>query len=298
MTSARGAENDAAKKKARREREAKERALLRKELDDFVKKHVAAGTAAGRGYEREVKKRQDAIDEHYAGTIAGLEAARRQRKMKEAAAESAKLETQIQKLRAAPGHRSREKERKLEKLEEQLQGLRKRARGVLVHNEVKAAKKRSEATKAVAELRRKLAKARRDARAGQAKLVEELGKELAKAERKVAKLEANDRRKEELDGLSSRLDAVVARINPGTALAREAETCCTALTACRRLTRLDTSAELEALGAAVVAVEEAQRGGGKVRADVERALEAVEPGGSGFGRKRRLRKEVSDSASR
>ena len=49
--------NAAAKKKARREREKKERAALKKKLDDFVNKHEAAGTAAGRGYEAGVKKR-------------------------------------------------------------------------------------------------------------------------------------------------------------------------------------------------------------------------------------------------
>ena len=82
--------NAAAKKKARREREKKERAALKKKLNDFVKKHLALGTAAGHDYEEEVRKRQDAIDEHYAGTIAGKDAARKQRKKKAAAATHAK----------------------------------------------------------------------------------------------------------------------------------------------------------------------------------------------------------------
>ena len=48
--------------KARREEDAKKHARLKKELDDYVKEHVALGTATGRGYEKEVQKLQDAID--------------------------------------------------------------------------------------------------------------------------------------------------------------------------------------------------------------------------------------------
>ena len=227
---------------------------------------------------------QDAIDEHYAGTIAGREAELRQQKTKDAAAKIPELETQIQKLRDAPGRQSRETKRKLEGLEEELEKERKKARGVTKQHEAGAAKTRSDATKAVAKLRRELRKAVRE---GRAEDVAELEKELTKAERKVAKLEAIDRRTKLLDGLSSRLDAVVARTTPGTALAREAETCCTALTTRRKLKRRDTSAEDEALTAAVVALEKAQRGGGGLRDIVEKALKAMEPGGSSFGRKRR-----------
>ena len=129
---------------------------------------------------------QDAIDEHYAGTIAGKEAARRQQKMKDAAAESAKLQTQIKELREAPGRLSREKKRQLEELEAEAAAARKRARGVLKANEAKAAKKRSDATSAVAKLRQELRKALREKRAER---VSKLEKELAKAEQKVSKLE-------------------------------------------------------------------------------------------------------------
>ena len=283
--------------KARREEDAKKHARLKKELDDYVKEHVALGTATGRGYEKEVQKLQDAIDEHYAGTIAGKEAARRQQKMKDAAAESAKLQTQIKELREAPVRLSRKKRGELEGLEEELEKERKKARGVDMRKEARAAKKRSEATSALAKVRRELRKALRERRAED---VAELEKGLKKAERKVATLEANDRRTKWLDGLSSRLETVVARTNPGTALAREAETCCTALTACRRLMRLDTSAEDEALASAVVALEKAQCGGGSLREIVEKALEAMKPGGARekFGRKRRQSQEVSESASR
>ena len=240
---------------------------------------------------------QDAIDEHYAGTIAGREAELRQQKTKDAAAKSAKLETQIQGLRDAPGHLSREKRKQLEDLEEELEKERKKARGVKKRDEARAAKKRSEATSAATKLRRELAKAVRERRAED---IAELEKELKKAERKVATLEANDRRTKLLDGLGSRLEAVVARTNPGTALAREAETCCTALNACRRLRRLDTSTEDEVLAAAVDALEKAQRGGGSLRDIVEKALEAMKSGGHGrdVGRKRRQSQEVSESASR
>ena len=220
--------------------------------------------------------------------------------MQAAATESMKLETQITELRDAPGRQSRETKRKLEDLEKQLAKKRKKARGVKKTAEARDAKRRSEAASAVAELRRKLAQARRDARAGQAKLVEELGKELATAEQRLERLEANDRKKEELDGLSSRLDAVVARTPPGTALARDVETCCTALTTRRRLKRSDTSTEDEVLAAAVDALEKAQRGGGSLRDIVEKALEAMKSGGHGrdVGRKRRQSQEVSESASR
>ena len=76
---------------ARRDKNAramKELARLRKRRDDFVQKHLAAGTAAGEGYEAEVKKRQDAIDVFYAGTRAGAKA-RSVKKKKDAA--SAKI---------------------------------------------------------------------------------------------------------------------------------------------------------------------------------------------------------------
>ena len=102
---------------------------------------------------------QDAIDEHYAGTIAGREAELRQQKTKDAAAKIPELETQIQKLRDAPGRQSRETKRKLEGLEEELEKERKKARGVTKQHEAGAAKTRSDATKAVAKLRRELRKA-------------------------------------------------------------------------------------------------------------------------------------------
>ena len=140
-------EKKAAKKKRRRDRENKELARLRKRKDDFVKKHVAAGTAAGRAYETEVKKRQDAIDEFYAGTLAGSVARSRKKKKDAASAKIPELETQIQGLRDAPGNLSREKKRKLGDLEEQLAKERKKAKGVLAHNEARDAKKRSEATR-------------------------------------------------------------------------------------------------------------------------------------------------------
>jgi len=214
-------ENDEAKRKARREREAKERALLRKELDDFVKKHVAAGTAAGRGYEREVKKRQDAIDEHYAGTLNGLEVAREKARKEKAAAKSVELEKKVEALREAPGRLSREKKRELEGLEEELEGLRKKAKGGRACGR---GERRAEATSAVAKLRRDLQQARRGAGAAQARRVEDLGKELKKAERQLAKLEAKDRRTELADGLQSKLLVLEARTTAGTALARDVET--------------------------------------------------------------------------
>ena len=89
-----------ASRKERREREKKERAALQKKLDDFVNKHVAAGTAAGRGYEREVKKRQDAIDEHYAGTLTGLEVAREKARQEKAAAKAKKKKKKKPKVKA------------------------------------------------------------------------------------------------------------------------------------------------------------------------------------------------------
>ena len=128
---------------ARRDKDAqdkKELERLRKRKGDFVQKHLAAGTAAGDGYETEVKKRQDAIDEFYAGTRAGKQAARRQQKTKDAAAESAKLETQITELREAPVRLSRKKRGELEDLEKQLAKKRKTAKGGWMCNEADAAK--------------------------------------------------------------------------------------------------------------------------------------------------------------
>ena len=177
--------------------------------------------------------------------------------MKEAAAESAKLETQITELREAPGRLSREKRQELEGLEEQLEKERKKARGVDMRKEARAAKKRSEATSALAKVRRELRKALRERRAED---VAELEKGLKKAERKVATLEANDRRTKWLDGLSSRLETVVARTNPGTALAREAETLRKVLSQYQRLTRDDTSEEEQAIKDAFAAVAGSNRG--------------------------------------
>ena len=176
-----------AKVKARREREAKELARLRKELGDFVKKHLAAGTAAGSGYEKAVKKRQNAIDEYYAGTRAGYAAAREQQQKKDAAAESVKLETQITELRDDSRRLSRKKRGELEDLEKQLAKKRKKARGGLKKNEAKAAKTRAEATSALAKVRRELRKAVRE---GRAEDVAKLEKDLTKAERQLAKLDA------------------------------------------------------------------------------------------------------------
>ena len=144
---------------ARRDKDAqdkKELERLRKRKGDFVQKHLAAGTAAGDGYETEVKKRQDAIDEFYAGTLAGSVARSRKKKKDAASAKIPELEKQITVLRDAPGHLSRKRRREIEGLEEQLEKKRKTARGVLAHNEPKAAKRRSEATKAVTKLRRDL----------------------------------------------------------------------------------------------------------------------------------------------
>ena len=73
-------ETEKQKRKDRRAREKKEQAALRKELEDFVKQRVALGTAEGAEYEKEVNKRQDAIDEHYATTSAGALALSRKRK--------------------------------------------------------------------------------------------------------------------------------------------------------------------------------------------------------------------------
>ena len=101
--------NQAAREK--RAREKKELERLTKRKDDFVKRHLAAGTAAGRGYEKELQKRQKAIDEYYATTLHGIEERSRKKKQDAAATESIKLEAQITELREAPGHRSREKKR-------------------------------------------------------------------------------------------------------------------------------------------------------------------------------------------
>ena len=281
--------------KARRELEAKELARLRKELNDFVQKHVAAGTAAGSGYEKAVKKRQDAVDEYYAGTEAGKDVARRKKAKQAAAAKSVELEKQITELREAPGSQSRETKRKLEGLEKEREAALKKARGVKKDHEADAAKRRSEATSAVTKLRRELGKAVRERRAED---VAKLGKDLTKAERLLELLEANDRRKERLDGLGNRLVTIVARARPGTALAQDAEMLCKVLAVCRRPMRLDTSTENEALAAAVLALEKARCGGGKVRKLVEKAVEAVEPGDNRSGRKRRSSEEVSESASR
>ena len=53
----------------------------------------AARTAAGRGYEKDKKKLQDAIDEHYAGTLNGLEVARVKVRKEKAAAEAEQIES-------------------------------------------------------------------------------------------------------------------------------------------------------------------------------------------------------------
>ena len=102
--------------KAKREksaREKKELVRLRKRRDDFVQKHLAAGTAAGDGYEKEVKKRQDAVDEYYAGTIAGKDVAQKKARMQAAEAESVDLEAQIQELRDTSDRLSRKTKRKI-----------------------------------------------------------------------------------------------------------------------------------------------------------------------------------------
>ena len=166
-----------------------------------------------------------------------------------------------------------------------------------MHNEVKAAKKRSEATKAVAELQRKLANARSDARPARDKLVEELGTELAKAERRLKKLEANDRDAAALTDLGSRISALKESASCGTALARNVGTVEQAFAQCLRLRRDDKSAEIAALREAVVKLERARRGGGRGQKSAEEALETVTPSRR-VGLKRRRKKEVSCSASR
>jgi hypothetical protein len=264
-------------------REKKELVRLKKELDDFVKRHLAAGTAAGQGYETEVRKRQDAFDEY--------------KKAKQAAAaESVQIETEIEALRAAPNSQSRAVKRKIDELVDKAVEARKRARGVKKSMEAAAAKTRSEARSAVVKLRRDLAKARRE---GQAERVAKLEKNFTKAERRLEKLEANDRRNEQLDVWCRELYASIARANCGTALKRDLETLQETLEIYARLMRDDTSEEDQAIKDAFAEADGATRGGGRLQAAVEKALEAVKPSKDlAFGRKRSRSKEVSESASR
>jgi len=255
-------------------REVEELARLRKELDDFVEKHERARTASGARYEKQLKKLQDAIDEFYAGTKAGYQAARKKARMQTAAAESVKIETEIEALRDTSGRPSRTTKRKIEELEAKAVEARKRARGVNPRDEARNAKKRSEVTEVVTKLRRELEKAMRER---QAESVTKLEKDLTKAERRLERLEANERRTEGLDDMFRQLYAHMARAGPNTMLERDVENLGKALAAYVLLKRSDTTREEELLKNAFAEAEGARCGGGRLEEAVKKALEAMEP---------------------